>query len=55
MMNKSPLAHKVEVDASASLLKKCLKPCLGPEVVGHGQRPRFGQESSTHDQQPALR
>ena len=36
MISKSPLALKVEVDASASLLKSCLKHCAGLEVVGKG-------------------
>ena len=38
MISKSPRALKVEVDASASLLKNCLKHCAGLEVVGKGQK-----------------
>ena len=41
IVNKSPLAHKVEVDACASLLKGFLKHCPGLEVVGYGRKAAF--------------
>ena len=36
-ISKSPLAHKVKVDASASLLKRYLKHSPGLEAVGQEQ------------------
>ena len=40
MISKSLRALKVEVDASVSLLKSCLKHCAGLEVVGKGAKGR---------------